>query len=373
MFGMFAFIGRADKASSTLFFLLALTFGILGYYILLEGLTGYTIGKFALRIKAVNEHGRPPGIGKSILRSLLRIVETNPLLLGGLPAGISVLATKKKQRLGDLAANTFVVKVKDLEGESKKSVTLYAVIFAMLALFSILIGIFGISHFAKVPPQKKTFYSSDQTLQIYAYSDWKANSSLPPDASIALSNNIADKHLFVFPDAKNELESPFTLQQYTDAVMTNLQAKLSEPSVGKLVRLTVDGHLSTQFSMQGTFEGENVAYLVTVVETPTHFYQIMCVTQARKFDDLEAELKEISSSFHVVGEDGGVIAGPGNSGIAMFSYRPLCLQLSLSHADCKSCPLRLSDLKKEIAGLREQRKPLEKQYRAEIKNQKDIF
>ncbi|WP_432775297.1 RDD family protein [Brevibacillus gelatini] len=303
LFGMFAFIGRADKASSTLFFLLALTFGILGYYILLEGLTGYTIGKFALRIKAVNEHGRPPGIGKSILRSLLRIVETNPLLLGGLPAGISVLATKKKQRLGDLAANTFVVKVKDLEGESKKSVTLYAVIFAALALFSILIGIFGISYFAKTPPKKETFYSADQTLQIYAYSDWKA-SSLPPDASLAISNPIADKHLFVFPDAKNELESPFTLQQYTDAVMTNLYDKLSEPSAGSLVRLTVDGHLSAQFTMQGTVEGENVAYLVTVVETPTHFYQIMCVTQARKFDDLEAELKEISSSFHVVGEDG---------------------------------------------------------------------
>lgn len=304
LFGTFALLGRSSKDSSALVFLLVLTLGILGYYVLLEGLTGYTIGKFALRIKAVNERGRPPGVGKSILRSLIRIVETNPLLLGGLPAGISVLATKKKQRLGDLAANTFVVKVKDLDGESKKSVTLYAVVFATLALFSLLIGIFGIASIAKSSPEKKTFFSPDQTLQIYAYSDWKANSSLHPEAVIALSNKSADKHLIVIADPKNELESPFTLQQYTEWVETNLLGDLSEPSVGKPVRLTVDGHLSAQFTAQGTFEGQKVAYLVTVVETSTHFYQIMCVTQARKFADLEAELKEISSSFHVAGKTG---------------------------------------------------------------------
>jgi uncharacterized RDD family membrane protein YckC len=37
------------------------------------------------------------------------LVEANPLLLGGLPAGIAILASERNQRLGDLAAGTLVV------------------------------------------------------------------------------------------------------------------------------------------------------------------------------------------------------------------------------------------------------------------------
>ncbi len=90
------------------------------YYLLLEGLTGYTLGKFVLRIQVVNGEGRPPGMVKSLIRTLIYLVDTNPLLFWGLPAGICVLATPKKQRLGDMAANTYVVKVRDLGTVSRK-------------------------------------------------------------------------------------------------------------------------------------------------------------------------------------------------------------------------------------------------------------
>jgi uncharacterized RDD family membrane protein YckC len=39
----------------------------------------------------------------------LRIIEVNPLLLGGIPAGIVVISTSRKQRIGDLLAGTIVV------------------------------------------------------------------------------------------------------------------------------------------------------------------------------------------------------------------------------------------------------------------------
>ena len=37
------------------------------------------------------------------------VIEVNPLLLGGLPAGLVVIATERKQRIGDLLAGTLVV------------------------------------------------------------------------------------------------------------------------------------------------------------------------------------------------------------------------------------------------------------------------
>jgi hypothetical protein len=49
-----------------------------------------------------------------MLRTLLRVIEVNPILLGALPAGIMLLVTKRRQRLGDLLAGTVVISNKIL-------------------------------------------------------------------------------------------------------------------------------------------------------------------------------------------------------------------------------------------------------------------
>lgn len=87
---------------------------VVAYYPVLEGLTGFTLGKLVVRIKVVDAMGGLPGMKKALLRTLLRLVEVNPFLLGGIPAGIAVLVSKKRQRLGDMVAGTFVLKTSDL-------------------------------------------------------------------------------------------------------------------------------------------------------------------------------------------------------------------------------------------------------------------
>jgi uncharacterized RDD family membrane protein YckC len=84
------------------------------YYPLTEGLTGLTFGKFVCGLRVVDEQGARPGLGKATLRTLCRLVEINPLVLGGVPAGISVYTSPARQRLGDRTARTFVVKAEDL-------------------------------------------------------------------------------------------------------------------------------------------------------------------------------------------------------------------------------------------------------------------
>jgi uncharacterized RDD family membrane protein YckC len=84
------------------------------YFPLTEGLFGRSLGKLATRTVVVNAAGENPGIGRAFVRTLLRIVEVNPLFLGGVPAGIVAAASKTRQRLGDMAANTFVLKQEHL-------------------------------------------------------------------------------------------------------------------------------------------------------------------------------------------------------------------------------------------------------------------
>jgi uncharacterized RDD family membrane protein YckC len=80
----------------------------LAYYVLLEGYLGQTVGKMLLGIKVVRENtGEVPGIGAAAIRTVLRIIDG---FFFYLVAFITVLVSGKNQRLGDMAANTLVVR-----------------------------------------------------------------------------------------------------------------------------------------------------------------------------------------------------------------------------------------------------------------------
>ena len=80
----------------------------LGYYILLEGYLGQTVGKMLLGIKVIREDtGEVPGVGAASIRTVLRLIDG---LFSYLVGFIAVLASAKRQRLGDMAAHTLVVR-----------------------------------------------------------------------------------------------------------------------------------------------------------------------------------------------------------------------------------------------------------------------
>ena len=92
----------------------------LGYYLIVEGLTGSTVGKLVVRIRVVTRNGARPTMWQTVIRTVLRLFEVNPLILGGLPAGLAAGYSKKRQRFGDMLAGTYVVFTKDLvEGSAR--------------------------------------------------------------------------------------------------------------------------------------------------------------------------------------------------------------------------------------------------------------
>ena len=78
------------------------------YYAALEATTGATIGKRLLGLRVVMVDGAPVDGASSIIRNVLRIVDILPgfYLLGA----IFVWSTEKNQRIGDLGANTVVIR-----------------------------------------------------------------------------------------------------------------------------------------------------------------------------------------------------------------------------------------------------------------------
>ncbi len=72
---------------------------------------GQTIGKKAMKIRVVMLDGSAPGVSAYLLRWLFRVIDL--YTFGGVVATLSVAFTEKRQRLGDLAAGTILIKLKD--------------------------------------------------------------------------------------------------------------------------------------------------------------------------------------------------------------------------------------------------------------------
>jgi uncharacterized RDD family membrane protein YckC len=78
------------------------------YYILLEGFFGRTVGKWVTGIKVIKEAtGEVPGVGNAFLRTILRLIDGFFSYLVGF---IVVINSSRRRRLGDMAANTLVVR-----------------------------------------------------------------------------------------------------------------------------------------------------------------------------------------------------------------------------------------------------------------------
>jgi uncharacterized RDD family membrane protein YckC len=83
--------------------------GLLIYHLASDMLgNGQSLGKRALGIRVVRLDGLEPGMGEYLLRSILLLLDFS--FTAGALGGILIGSTYKHQRLGDLAANTTVVR-----------------------------------------------------------------------------------------------------------------------------------------------------------------------------------------------------------------------------------------------------------------------
>lgn len=81
---------------------------LVGVFVLQRGLTGRTVGTMLTGIVVVGPDGRPLGAGKALARSLAGIVDYFPCCLP-IVGFTTVLVTRGHRRVGDLAADSYVV------------------------------------------------------------------------------------------------------------------------------------------------------------------------------------------------------------------------------------------------------------------------
>jgi len=77
------------------------------YFVVFEGTIGATIGKRLLGLRVVRVEGGPPGVGRALIRNVLRVVDALPAFC---ILGAALIATSpQRARFGDRIAGTRVI------------------------------------------------------------------------------------------------------------------------------------------------------------------------------------------------------------------------------------------------------------------------
>jgi uncharacterized RDD family membrane protein YckC len=169
------------------------------YYVLFEWFAGGTLGKLAVGIRVTDEQGNKPSFVKSLVRNLLRIVDGFPYIWPNLVGFIVASTSDKKQRLGDKAAHTLVVKTDKPKPASVRAWLSLAVLIVV-----------GIAVIIFVPASKSAAHSSNSTSN--SFSSIENNASAAKTVSDQVFNDVINGNA----QAAYQLASPALKQAQTE-------------------------------------------------------------------------------------------------------------------------------------------------------------
>lgn len=110
-FFVIMFVGAFSGAPKVILFL---TIPVAFYHLASELLmNGQSWGKKIVKIRVTNIDGTKPGFFAYLLRWIFRLIDVT--LLFGSISTVSIILSKNGQRLGDMAANTIVIRVKNTD------------------------------------------------------------------------------------------------------------------------------------------------------------------------------------------------------------------------------------------------------------------
>ncbi len=101
-------LSSGDSAVQT-----GLSLGYFVFFVVVQGVAGGSPGKLLLGLRVVDKQGAKAGVGRSLGRSLLWIVDAAPWFVP-LVGPITALTSSGHRRIGDMAAGTHVVAARDV-------------------------------------------------------------------------------------------------------------------------------------------------------------------------------------------------------------------------------------------------------------------
>lgn len=111
LYGIFALGDTSVYGGKAALLLLLVFLSWFGYWIVLQGIKGFTPGKALMGLRLVKDDGTlPPGMPRTLARQLLLVADGFPYVIPGLTGFIVAMTNARNQRIGDKRAGTLVIR-----------------------------------------------------------------------------------------------------------------------------------------------------------------------------------------------------------------------------------------------------------------------
>lgn len=144
------------------------------------------------------------------------------------------------------------------------------------------------------------------TAQIESSNGSKYSLELPPDmepayfendnASFQYESTTGNYSMMIVDDSKEKIAS-FGLDYDLDTYMKIATRSLDSAGMYVNTKIEVNGMDALQATVKGTREGVPTAFILTCIESPTFYYQVVCWSPADKFEANKSVLEGMINSF----------------------------------------------------------------------------
>jgi hypothetical protein len=139
--------------------------------------------------------------------------------------------------------------------------------------------------------------SKDGKFQLTVPAGWQERSSLSGIASIKAANLYQEAYVIVIEESKADFTGEMTLDKFTEITRNGMLKKVTEGDSTPPLPVTINGIPGKQYALEGVINNVKISYLVTAVETSSHFCQIVTWTLRSRIDQNQSVLLRVTNSF----------------------------------------------------------------------------
>jgi hypothetical protein len=127
--------------------------------------------------------------------------------------------------------------------------------------------------------------------------DWRATDFHVDNVEIGASNPHRGEYAEVIADRQEDYAG--SLKQFAEAKRDTMAMSLDNPRLSPGEQLKVNGQNAFRYELHGTLPGSNVAvgYCLTILETKTHYIQVVGWTEDSHFLQNHEELNSLAAGF----------------------------------------------------------------------------
>jgi hypothetical protein len=123
---------------------------------------------------------------------------------------------------------------------------------------------------------------------------------LNDDATLQYNNTLKEAYLIVIPDSKDELKTVGTTftnsKDFLDYFIKDYQAESERRTTTDVVEFESNNNMHAQVEINFSIDENDFFMVITVVETETHYYKILCWTLLEYKNQFRDDYLKISKS-----------------------------------------------------------------------------